>query len=522
MSDEQFSLRNFVGNLLSLAQRPPPNGVWAEAVSQFSGIDHVAVTENNNASRSNVSGTSSSPSANADVQPIANAMSAQQQPEPGNIDNATLPSEDVSERASTAPADSNVLDQVARAAAPVHSPSSDGHTTPGGSESTGGRVRMATGASLACAAGSLLHHPKTSTVASTNCTPSGISRSNGDPIITSSDTTLEEQINPSSPLYDHPERYRFPNGPATRCYEVDDPKAELDSPKRVPRFATSWPMYTYSPKGKVYYQSCLGVYCCPVEGCQYIDRGSYPSGPLKKHKQPTKPNIRLTCPVHNKPVEHESCSATCVLTKLDNGKTRVKHMGTHHHRKPHEKKPSQAALKALRNKRKLRPDSKPRQLVIGDDDVKSTRQVHPSLGNSDRVAHYISQIDGESKRFTLEDIRIDGVSLVEDVVWVLIVAAVLLVEVLRPMLLLCRRQPLRRRAESLMRRTRRLDQSGAASCANLVEEVELYEAKLHRSDDLDNHPLEYVQQTGGVDPLYVHAHLQGAQQEGLFQTFRWT
>ena len=76
MSDEQFSLRNFVGNLLSLAQRPPPNGVWAEAVSQFSGIDHVAVTENNNASRSNVSGTSSSPSANADVQPIANAMSA--------------------------------------------------------------------------------------------------------------------------------------------------------------------------------------------------------------------------------------------------------------------------------------------------------------------------------------------------------------------------------------------------------------------------------------------------------------
>ena len=37
----EFNLRNFVGNLLHLAQNPPPNGVFADAISQFEGVRYV-------------------------------------------------------------------------------------------------------------------------------------------------------------------------------------------------------------------------------------------------------------------------------------------------------------------------------------------------------------------------------------------------------------------------------------------------------------------------------------------------
>ena len=113
-------------------------------------------------------------------------------------------------------------------------------------------------------------------------------------------------------LFDHDDIERYPDG--NLCYTVNDPEPTLLEKKKTSKFSMSWAMMTYSRKGKgnTLYQSCLGVYCCPVEGCKYIGRPAYPkcdSGEKRrKGRAPDKPLGSDKCSVHHKPGSRVSCS----------------------------------------------------------------------------------------------------------------------------------------------------------------------------------------------------------------------
>ena len=189
-------------------------------------------------------------------------------------------------------------------------------------------------------------------------------------------------------------------------------QATLLEKNKIPKFSSSWAMMTYSRKyprkGTTLYQSCLEVYYCPVEGCKYIARPAYPPCKVgekrRKGRPPDKPLGSDKCSVHNKPLEHIPCQATCVLVRNKNATTTVSHKGYHSHPRPHEKKPSNASIAAMKERRKLRPDSTPRQMVMGDEIVDGTRTLHPALGNSDRVGYFMKLIMDKFKKFSLDDI----------------------------------------------------------------------------------------------------------------------
>ena len=71
--------------------------------------------------------------------------------------------------------------------------------------------------------------------------------------------------------------------------------------------------------------------------------------------------------------------ATCMLQRNSNNTTTVIHS------RPHESRPSNAALEGLSKQRKLRPVATLRQMVMGNNKVKGTRKLHPPIGNTDRV-----------------------------------------------------------------------------------------------------------------------------------------
>eukprot|EP00986_Skeletonema_menzelii_P014407 scaffold9534_cov84-Skeletonema_menzelii.AAC.1 len=112
----------------------------------------------------------------------------------------------------------------------------------------------------------------------------------------------------NSNYHDHHDAYRFPNG--YKCYEVNDPS-----------FKPSWVMLQVHSKqckgetkgNKKYFYSCLGVYECPVSGCNFI---SNPVQPRKKFygANPEKAKSDL-CRIHQQKLVHIQCHATMTLKR---------------------------------------------------------------------------------------------------------------------------------------------------------------------------------------------------------------
>jgi hypothetical protein len=181
-------------------------------------------------------------------------------------------------------------------------------------------------------------------------------------------------------LCDYPFCWRFPND--TNSFKVSSPS-----------FTTSWSMLTYSRKKRHgiahLYQSCLGIFKCPVNGCHFMRNSATPRKRRVKFRCPDKPVGKLlTCQTHGIPLVHQQCSALVHLSRSPNGITTVEHSGHHSHPHPHEKV-SEQAKDWLEEIVATAPELRPNQIKLGNPETKRApaRDVHSSLGNLDRLAY---------------------------------------------------------------------------------------------------------------------------------------
>jgi hypothetical protein len=124
-------------------------------------------------------------------------------------------------------------------------------------------------------------------------------------------------------LYDYPFCHRFPND--SGVFTVPSPS-----------FTTSWSMLTYSRKKSkgigIAYQSCLGIFKCPVNGCKFVRNAAVPREKRRKNQPPDKPvGKQGTCVIHGLKLVHQPCMALVHLTRSLDGTTTVKHKGHHSH-----------------------------------------------------------------------------------------------------------------------------------------------------------------------------------------------
>ena len=182
-------------------------------------------------------------------------------------------------------------------------------------------------------------------------------------------------------LSDYPFCWRFPND--TVSFAVSSPS-----------FTTSWSMLTYGWKRKGpnvhLYQSCLGIYRCPVNGCNFTRNAATPTKKRVKFRCPDKPGGKqVTCRIHGNQLVHQQCSATAHLVRSPNGITTVKHEGHHSHPLPHENKVSEQAKDWLKDIVTRAPELKPHQIKKGNPATgrSPAREVHSALGNTDRLTY---------------------------------------------------------------------------------------------------------------------------------------
>ena len=182
-------------------------------------------------------------------------------------------------------------------------------------------------------------------------------------------------------LCDYPYCLRYPND--TVSFNVSSPS-----------FTTSWSMVTYG-KSKIdgithFYQSCLGIFKCPVNGCNFTQNAATPRNKRKKFRCPDKPRGKqVTCRIHGTRLVHQQCSALVRLSRSPNGITTVKHEGHHSHPLPHENKVSEQAKNWLEQVVTIAPELKPHQIKKGNPATgrSPAREVHSALGCLDRLAH---------------------------------------------------------------------------------------------------------------------------------------
>ena len=306
MSSGDFNWGNLFGNLIGLAQQPPDPDVIAQFMSQLTGEQFVRVRVNG--------GTAPG------TQPST-------QPDPNNA-GSNVASQQQQNSSSTHPDTT-----VARALLSL------GQTQQSNSQSVPAMNRE--------------HNRPSDTDPSNNGEQMSQSDTDPSPSVQAAPSNMP---NDNDALYDHQSRHRFPTGDV--CYEVNDPK-----------FKTSWVEVPYSHKPNRIYSSCLGVYQCPVEGCNFVKNPAIPQQPRHKGMMPlnvkgskTK-GSKTKCKVHGEELIPSGCSATVIYTRSETS-TRVDHKGVHNHPCPHEK-PSKAAKKRLVEYVTINPEATPSQILLG-------------------------------------------------------------------------------------------------------------------------------------------------------------
>ena len=154
------------------------------------------------------------------------------------------------------------------------------------------------------------------------------------------------EITDEKGLYDAPEIQRFPQG--TYCYEVD-----------LPNFKPSYTGMCFSQhmnhedNSRFQKMKCLGIYKCPVDGCQFVTPAQIPRKNRNRNREPDKASGQDTCSVHRETLVHVPCGATWEvftdITVSSKSKTKINHNDQHNHLRPHEQKPSNKARAELRS-----------------------------------------------------------------------------------------------------------------------------------------------------------------------------
>ncbi|KAF9433380.1 hypothetical protein BGZ76_009537 [Entomortierella beljakovae] len=151
----------------------------------------------------------------------------------------------------------------------------------------------------------------------------------------SEEATLCNRNPPRDEIHEH--SALFPNG--NQDYTVTH---KVDNNGKLKDYNVGWAMLTYGHTGgkdghRSYFKSCLGIYHCPISGCQCHVRPKTPRNSKKKYGPP--PPTNETCPIHNIPLVHRSCNCTLVINlkpKENDFERKVQyiHCGTHSHVKP--------------------------------------------------------------------------------------------------------------------------------------------------------------------------------------------
>ena len=198
--------------------------------------------------------------------------------------------------------------------------------------------------------------------------------------------------------FDYPLPYRFPND--TCSFTVNSPS-----------FKTSWSMLTYGSTKRHgidhLYQSCLGIFSCPIKGCNFSCNSAIPRKNRRKFQPPLKPvGTELTCRIHGLKLVHQECNAIVHLTRSPDGTTTVTHSGHHSHPRPHENASPQAR-EWLQTIVAAAPELQPHQIKKGNPSTNRppARDVHSAFGNLDRLAYLRMQLLCKvGSKFSLHDL----------------------------------------------------------------------------------------------------------------------
>ena len=191
-------------------------------------------------------------------------------------------------------------------------------------------------------------------------------------------------------MFDQPHHYRYPNN--NRCYTV----AESN-------FGLSWANVRYGHKNnkdgrRVDYHSCLGLYKCPVDGCNFTANPTQPKAlkgrSLRKGMVPEKPLYQSTCIHHQVQLVHTGpCPAYWTrefyppTTDHEEGSTVINHIGKHNHDEPPNEKASKCATAKLEQIVRSNPRATPTVLKQGVEGEEPVQSLHPSFINADRLKY---------------------------------------------------------------------------------------------------------------------------------------
>lgn len=194
-------------------------------------------------------------------------------------------------------------------------------------------------------------------------------------------------------MFDQPHQYRYPDKDI--CYTVDDHN-----------FRPSWAYVRYGHKKnknrrRVAYESCLGLYKCPEDGCNFTANPTQPKAlpgrRIRKGMVPEKPLYQSTCIHHGVPLVHTgACPAFWtreIYPPTENhkdGSTVIDHSGKHNHGEPPNEKVSKSAEAKLKRIIQSNKRATPTVLKQGVEGKEPAQRLHPAFVNKDRLK-YIRQ-----------------------------------------------------------------------------------------------------------------------------------
>ena len=153
---------------------------------------------------------------------------------------------------------------------------------------------------------------------------------------------------------------------------------------------------------RTYY--CLGVYKCPVEGCQFVE---FPRQ-LRRGKRfgAPPPPAKYKCQQHDIELDHLACTggdpskhpkardqrsnppcSMITVTNENNPFAKVHHYGTHNHPKPPIKYPTSEGKKKLEELVLANPTAGPAKLKMGVGNAPPADSIDPAFMNQDRIKY---------------------------------------------------------------------------------------------------------------------------------------
>lgn len=163
--------------------------------------------------------------------------------------------------------------------------------------------------------------------------------------------------------------------------------------------------------GEKYYWSCLGIYKCPEDGCNFRKNSAVPprdqlkkaGQKIHKHMAPLHCMGKIRrCKIHNRELEHVECRALMYITR-DGKKTHIEHKGRHNHFYPEEPVSNSAREKLAEYV--TAHNLTPMQMNLGAKGRPAAGELHPSLHNLDRIRYEMRKIDDEIPTVDVKNLK---------------------------------------------------------------------------------------------------------------------